>query len=320
MVFNVYLRKCWLLLLFLMLAGNTSILVAADNLNPFIYAGDISGSLQQASSEVKSKIKASAFELVHEYQPNDNSAVFIISSKDLRAEAAKSEHGGFAGVQRLSLVKAGNKYQFSYTNPVFMQHAYLMDKSDLSSYLDKMKTAFGYKEEFGATNMTASKLKRYKYSFGLEKFTDFYELKSYGSSAEAIKELEKGFTVAENGVKKLFTMKFEGKDITLIGVKLDAVGSGEEWLDENKMLEIIDHKDPRRVAYLPYEILVMDGKYYVMAARFRIALYFSDLPMFGPNGFGKLFNVPNAYAKAFTMVTGGEVSKAQTPGGFGGLP
>jgi len=275
---------------------------------PFILADELSISLNDAKSRVKQQIKSSAFDLIAEYSPYEGAVIFIITNDELKKLAAIDTYGGFAAPQRISLTKVDNTVQLAYTNPVYMQYAYRMNKTDLYPILEKMIKAFGYKKDFGGLNLSERKLKRYTYSFGLESFDSFYELPSYNTHQQAIDALLKGFKVRSNGISDIYRINIPGKDQVIFGVSMNAADSGIDELDNKKTMNIVDHLPLKRTAFFPYEIMVDDNNIIVMHARFRIAVNFSDLKMFGKHGFGKLFNTPSAYGKAFTLVSGGNLN------------
>lgn len=298
------------LLYFFMFLSTTVQATDQKKYKPFILADELSSSLNDAKSRLKQQIKASPFELVAEYSPYEDAVIFIISSDELKTQAAKDTYGGYAAPQRISLTRVGNTIQVAYTNPVYMQYAYRMNKADLHPVLEKMKNAFGYKQDFGGLGLNQKKLQRYIYSFGLEAFDSFYQLPVYNTHQQAIDTLLKGFNDPSNGISEVYRINIPGKDQVIFGVSMNAVDSGIEELDNKKTMDIIDHKAVKRTAFLPYEIMVDEGNIIAMHARFRIAVNFSDLNMFGKHGFGKLFNTPAAYGKAFTLVSGGSLKSS----------
>ena len=287
-----------------------------ETFKPFILAKNVSMTMDKAKDILKKQITKSPFSVVAEYQPYDNAYVFIITNDELKSLLSKEKYGGFAAGQRLALTAVDNTIQISYTNPVFMQHAYRLKSVDLTPFLAQMKEAFGFEDFFGGEGLTARKLARYKYSFGLEDFDSFYELPEYDSHVEAIAELVKGFNKKENGITEVYKIKIPGKEQVVFGIHMNGQDSGDEALDLRKTMDIIDHLPLKRTAYLPYEILVDGNNIYAMHARFRIAVNFSDLKMFGKHGFGKLFSTPTSYQKAFMDVAGADATAAPVTNGF----
>jgi len=302
-----------ILLIFLFFTINPSA-YAADNekFKPFILAEQIEMTMDEAKVKLSKQIKQSPFEIIAEYSPYDDAYIYIISNDALKTLASESHYGGFAAPQRISLTLYEGKMQIAYTNPVYMQYAYRMANVNFQPILDDMKQAFGFKIFFGGEGLTARKLKRYKYSFGLEDFDSFYELPSYDSFEEASEALEQGFAERNNGISQVYKIKIPGKEQAVYGISMNAKDSGIEELDTRSTMNIIDYLPLKRTAYLPYEIMV-DGKNIIaLHARFRIASYFYDLKMFGKHGFGQLFSTPSAYYKAFSKASG-EVPEENRP-------
>ncbi len=280
---------------------------AADQqtFTPFVLAAQLTSSMDEAKVKVTQQISKSSFYIVAEYSPYEGAHIYIITSDELKSLAAQSSYGGFAAPQRISLTQVNKNIQVAYTNPVFMQHAYRMKNVDLQPVLNQMTKAFGLEQFFGSEGLTDKKLRRFNYAFGMEKFNHFYELPEYPSHAKAIAALKKGFKENDNGITEIYEIKIPGKKQVVFGVAMSAEDSGVKYLDVKKTMTVIDHKPLKRTAYLPYEIMV-DGKNIIaLHARFRIAVNFSELKMFGKHGFGKLFSTPSAYHKAFTRVSGG---------------
>ncbi len=130
-----------------------------------------------------------------------------------------------------------------------MQHAYRMKNIDLQPILDQMSRAFGFEQFFGGEGLTARKLKRYKYSFGLEGFHSFYELPEYKTHSAAIKALEEGFKKDNSGINKVYKIKIPGKNQVIYGVSMNDRETGEEALNTRKTMDIVDYLPLKRTAY-----------------------------------------------------------------------
>ncbi len=288
-----------------------------ETFKPFVLAEQNNMSMDEAKSKMDKLIRQSPFSIIAEYSPYDDAYIYVITSDELKSLAAETKYGGFAAPQRISLTKVNNQVQISFTNPVYMQHVYRMRNVDLQPILDQMTQAFGFEKFFGGDGLSARKLKRYKYSFGLEGFNSFYELPEYDTHVNALAALIEGFNKRDSGITKVYEIKIPGKQQVIFGVSMNEKESGEEALNTQKTMAIIDYLKLKRTAYLPYEIMVDDNRIIALHARFRIAAYFYDLKMFGPHGFGKLFSTPTAYNKAFTKVSGGDTQQQTEIDGFG---
>ncbi len=298
--------------LFITLSFSTLTLSADDNaaddrvlLKPFVLAEHSKITMDEAKQKMAKLIEPSPFSIVAEYSPYPSTHIYIITSDELKSLASQSPYGGFAAAQRISLTQVANEIQIAYTNPVYMQHAYRMKGIDMQAILDELRQSFGFVEFFGGDGLTAKQLARYNYAMGLEGFSDFYELPEFETHEQAVAALLSGFEQKKNGISQVYKIQIPGKKQVVFGVAMSAEDSGQEDLDVQKTMQVIDYQTLKRSAYLPYEIMVDEQRIIAMHARFRIASYFYDLKMFGKHGFGKLYSVPHSYLDAFTEVLGG---------------
>jgi hypothetical protein len=189
--------------------------------------------------------------------------VIAVTNDELRTTAAKSEHGGFGAAQRVSVTKIGNEVQVAYTNPAYMANAYRM-AGDLKDTAAKLQAALGKVEEYGAKGLTAEKLRKYHYTFGMEYFDEPNELAKYASHEEAVKAVEAGLAAGKQGVTKVYRVDVAGKKETLFGVAMKGEGEAGKFMDDKYIMSEIDFKDVKSTAHLPYDILVSDNKVYAL--------------------------------------------------------
>ena len=64
-------------------------------------------------------------------------------------------------------------------------------------------------------------------------------------------------------------------------------------------MSIVDFERPGKKAYFAYEILVNNDEVEALHMKYRMALYFPDLPMTGDHGFTKLMSSPGEIDDAF---------------------
>ena len=286
-------------------AGNA---LAGDILMPFVLAGTSSGDVATVSGEVKSKLTAAGFEVVGEYSPYAGANIIVVTSDQLKAEAAKSEFGAYGAGQRISITKNGDSTEIVYTNPVYMAAAYRM-ASDLQGVRAALEGALGAKKDFGSEkNLTAEKLRKYHYTVMMEYFDDPSELAEYGSQAEAVKAVEDSLAAGLGATAKVYRIDIPGKDETVFGVALKGMDSDDCSGDEFVMSRI-DKASPRSTAHLPYEIVVSDGTAYALFARFRIAINWPHLPMVASESGGTFMSImcsPGAIEEALIQAAGEE--------------
>ena len=102
--------------------------------------------------------------------------------------------------------------------------------------------------------------------------------------------------VAEDSlIEIVYSVKFPDQKMALYGTAI----KGEEG--EKNFLPKIDFNEPRHVPFLPYEMLVLDGKVISLHGKYRIALSFPDLTM---GTFMKIMSTPGDIADAQKSVFG----------------
>jgi len=281
----------------LMLLGSAAALADDAILKPFVLGSKSSGSVAEKTEAAKTALLANGFTLVGSYSPYPDATILVVTSDELKNNAAASEHGGFGAIQRVSVTKAKGDVQVSYTNPVYMANVYRM-KSDLKEVAAKLQAALGRVEEFGAKGMTASQARKYHYMIGMEYFDEPSELASFGSHEEALNAVEKGLAANKVGASKVYRVDVPGNKETVFGVALKGATEEQKYMDDKFIMSEIDFRDIKSTAHLPYEVLVSDNKVYALYARFRIAIDFPDLSMMGSNSFMNIMKTPEAIRKA----------------------
>jgi hypothetical protein len=265
-------------------------------LKPFVLASKGEGTLSEKTVQVKAALTTAGFAVVGEYAPYVSADIIIVTSDELKKNAAASEFGGYGAVQRVSITEAGKEIQVSYTNPVYMANVYRM-QDDLSAVAVKLATALGKIEEFGAKGMTAKQARKYHYMVGMEYFDEPSVLAEYGSYDEAVQAVDVKLASNKNGVSKVYRVDVPGKQESVFGVGLKGSDDAKSMDDEFIMKEI-DFRDVKSTAHLPYEVLVSGNKVYALYARYRIAINFPDLSMMGKNSFMNIMKAPEAIRKA----------------------
>lgn len=276
----------------LMMFAATGAQAADALLKPFVLASKSAGTVAEKSAQVKTALATAGFSIAGEYAPYPGTSIIIVTSDELKKNAAASEYGGYGAVQRVSVTEAGGQVQVSYTNPVYMANAYRM-KDDLGGVAASLASALGKMEEFGAQGMTAKQARKYHYTIGMEYFDEPSELAEYGSYEEAVQAVDAKLAKNGNGVSKVYRVDVPGKQESVFGVALKGSGDGK-YMDDQFIMKEIDFHDVKSTAHLPYEVLVSGNKVYALYARFRIAINFPDLSMMGRNSFMNIMKTPEA--------------------------
>ncbi len=287
--------KNWLVAAMVLLSTNA---VANDELlKPFVLASKSAGTVTEKVAATEAALTANGFVVVGTYSPYPDATILIVTSNEMKSNAAESEHGGFGAVQRIAITKVKDEVQVSYTNPVYIANIYRM-QGDLKDVSVKLATVLGRMEEFGAKGMTAKKARKYNYMIGMEYFDEPSELATYGSHEEALKAVDLGLAENKFGVSKVYRVDIPGKKESVFGVAMAGTSEANKFMDDKYIMSEIDFRDIKSTAHLPYEILVSGNKVYALYARFRIAVSFPDLSMMGKNSFMNIMKAPEAIRKA----------------------
>jgi hypothetical protein len=286
-------RNIVLATMLLICAGQ--VLASEEILKPFVLGSKGLGDLEEKIEATKAALVANGFTVVGAYSPYTDAEVIVVTNDELKKNAAKSEHGGFGAIQRISVtnVKIDNEIQVSYTNPVYMANVYRMN-GNLQGVRAKLRKALGRIQDFGAQGMTASKLRKYHYLIGMEEFNEPSLLASYGSHDEAVKAVEKGLMPGKYGLTKVYRVDIPGKQEVVFGVGMKGATEAEKYADDKFIMREIDFRDLKSTAHLPYEILVSGKDIFALYARFRIAINFPDLAIVDKNSFMNIMNTPEA--------------------------
>ncbi len=274
-------------------------------LKPFTLAKIYKNStLTQVSEKVKRQLTRAGFKVVGTYAPNKTIKIFIVTNSILLKTAAKSKFGGFGAAIRVSVTQVKRDVQVAHNNPTYMAIAYSM-KNYLSSTRQKLAKTLGYVKDFGGKGIPANELGDYNYAFGLEGFNGFMDLAEYKSHKAALKFVEAGFKRSLKDMKKVYRIDIPGKKQSVFGISLKNDKNDQKFLNDSFVMDIIDNKELRRSAHLPYELMVIDKRVIIMHPHFRLAINFPDLRMFGKHSFGKLMDLPYIYEEFFVQLAGG---------------
>lgn len=294
-------------LLLMPLAGGVQ---AAERYKPFVLAYKGPADFEAKVEETRQALTGAGFEVLGEYTPYkdtfvDNTRVIVVTNDELKKAARMTKYGGFAAPWRVAVTQVGGEVQVAYANPIYIANAYRL-KSDLNGVSEALRQALGAQETFGSRKgLTARKLRKYHYTFGMEYFDDPYELAEYDSHRAAVEALEKNLAAGVAGVTKVYRLDLSN-DVTVFGVARKAPSEDEKYMDENFIMTNVDFADLKGTAYLPYEIMVDGDKVIALHMRFRMAVHYPDLKMMGKNSFMNIMPSPNAIRKALAAAAGGE--------------
>ena len=283
---------------------------AAEKFKPFVLAFKGPADFDAKVNETRDKLKAEGFRILGEYSPYegthvDKAHVIVVTNDELIKAAGMSKMGGFAAPWRIGITKVGDEVQVAYPNPVYIAKAYRL-KTDLDGVNDALRRSLGAIETFGSKKgLSARKLRKYHYTFGMEYFDDVYKLAEYDSHKAAVDAIEKNLAAGVSGVTKVYRLDLP-KGGTVFGVARKAGENGDEHMDDAWIMGNVDFEGLKTTPYLPYEILVDGNKVVALHMRFRMALHRPDLKMMGSNSFMNIMPSPKAVERALRAVAGGK--------------
>jgi len=291
--------------MFVPLAGSVQ---AAEYFKPFVLASRGPGDFDAKVQATRDALKKAGFAVLGEYSPYqktfvDNAHVIVVTNDELKKAAAMTEYGGFAAPWRVAVTKVGNDVQVAYPNPAYIANAYRL-KSELNGVSEALRSALGAEDTFGSEKgLTARKLRKYHYTFGMEYFDNPYELAEYNSHKEAVAAIENNLAQGVAGVTKVYRLDLPN-NVTVFGVARKAPTEADLDMDEQHIMSEVDFGELKGTAYLPYEMMVYGNKVVALHMRFRMAVHYPDLKMMGKNSFMNIMPSPNAIQKALAAAAG----------------
>lgn len=279
---------------------------AEGYIKPFVLAQYVTGTeLDKHSKLIRKNLVKAGFQVVGVYSPYPKSEIYSITSPRLKKIAAKTPHGGFGAVIKVSIIETKQGIQVSYNNPAYLGLAYNMG-SRLETIQSMLSNSIGFKQEFGGGNgIKADDLPSYNYTFGLEGFDGFMELAEFKSFRQAVAKVQKGLEQGKYGIKQVYRVDIPGKKQVVFGISMQADVQKQPFLNDEYVMSVIDHKTLKRLPHLPYEIMVDDYRVIALHPHFRLAVDFPEMRMFGANSFGKLMDLPYVYEEYFIKTIGG---------------
>ena len=279
----------------------------AEVLKPFVLGKTVSGKMADVAQYTKVQLTGQGFTIVGTYSPYPNATVICASHPDISAAAAKAENGGFGAAQRVAVTETDGKLQVTYVNPAYLGTAYGLGK--LESISAKLEAALGHEQEYGSEKgIKEEKLGpgKYHYKMMMPYFDDIDVLNTYADYQAGVETVEANLAAGKGGTAKVYRIDLPGKDVSVFGVAIpqgDGPDSGDKDTDK-EITDIIDYREIRSTAYLPYEIMVQGNQAIALRGRYRIAVHFPDTSMAGKHGFTKIMSSPGGIKNALKAVAG----------------
>ncbi len=298
-------KKLFLLLMLFFLAF---MMAGASVLKPYIMAGVEKGNYTSVVLKTEKALKNAGFEIVGKYSPmKDQNRTVICATHELIEKSVMTVGGltAFGSVIRFGVYRNGKDIEISYINPLYWGNAYYRDdfprvEKNYNALVEKIASLFKdlkdyWNSEFGSKQgKSVEKLRKYSYMIGMPKFDKVVTIAENSDHDQMVKRIRKNLAAKLGGSINVYEVTYPGKKLTLFGVGL----WGQKG--EKKFLPVIDFKQPRHVAFMPYELLVMKNRVVMLHGRFRIALSFPDLTM---GTFMKIVSTPGAIANSMRILT-----------------
>ncbi len=281
----------------------------AEDLKPFVLGNPPAGDMATVAAWTEKSLADHGFTVVGSYSPFPGAMVICASHPALTAAVAAraSENGAFGLAQRVAVAEVEGVIQLSYMNPAYLGAAYGL--GPLSEVSAALGAALGSTGTFGSEKGVAEeKLApgKYHYMAFMPYFQDVWELNTHADHGAAVAAVDANLSAGKGGTSKVYRIDLPGHDVSVFGVGIpvgDGPDSGAKDTDK-EILDIIDHKSPRSIAYLPYEIMVTGNRVIALAGKYRIAVHFPDTPMASAHGFTKIMSSPPGIQAALEAVAG----------------
>ncbi|MBW2466094.1 MAG: hypothetical protein JRF02_02235 [Deltaproteobacteria bacterium] len=278
----------------------------AEVLKPFVLGTEVPGTMTEVTKHVTAKLTEQGFTVVGTYSPYPNATVICASHPELSAAAAGAANGGFGAAQRVAVTEVAGILQVTYMNPAYLGTAYGLGK--LEPVAAKLAAALGREQVFGAKGIKEKKLApgKYHYKIMMPYFDDVHKLNTFADHKTAVQTVETNLAAGKGGTAKVYRIDLPGRDVSVFGVAIpqgDGTDSGAKDTDK-EIMDIIDYKELRSTAYLPYELMIQGNEVIALHSRFRIAVHFPDTSMMGSHGFTAIMSSTKGIKKALEAVAG----------------
>ena len=257
-----------------------------QSIQPYIIIGESGKSISGTEDDIVESFFMKNIDILGKYHPagDKNRLVLVVSNGDLiRAVQKGKPSAGFLAAIRIAITREDDMTYVSCQNPeywgnVYFQEDYLAVRKHILKFREKLFRAMPkmrgrFNWQFGCEKgCTPEKMRHYRYMFGMPYFEDMVELAEFDSYADAVATVENNFSQSEF-CTKVFEKEIPGKNVKLYGVGL----GGDRG--EGRFISILDVADIKHPAFLPYEMLVIENKVYMLSGRFRIPVSFPDMTL-----------------------------------------
>ena len=255
----------------------------ASAISPYLRVAELDLSMDEAVAEVNKALKDAGYEVIGQYQPGNNSDLFVVvfSSEALEKLSRKSsDRGLLAAAMKVGFQKSEGKISVSLVNPEYLFYAYFRDLMDqqefktkalgISSDIKKSLSGLGQGMQGFGGELSADDLKKYRYMAGMPKFDKAVKVAEFDNFDQGLSAIRKGLSSQSESLK-VFEIVDETSKTAVFGVGLKDAEKGEAHF-----LPIIGES---HVAAMPYEIILQNNEVSMLHGRFRFALHWPELTM-----------------------------------------
>jgi hypothetical protein len=278
------------------------ILSFAQKISPYYNCGLVAGTTATVKEKVLALLEEKGYNVVGSYNVSakSNLHVVAISSSDLQTVCLKvKEKGILAATLRIGFEQKGQNVELTMLNPRYLFLGYLRKSYDANkNSLDKidsevkavMKSLANTLTPFGG-EVAESNMRHYHYMSMMPYFEDSVELKTFDSFDKAISTIDVNLGKTVGGCKKVYKLSFSTQKMAVYGIGLSDKAKGEPHF-----LPIVGEKN---FVAMPYEIVVMNNKVFMLHGRFRFAFYWPALTM---GTFTKIMSTPGDVEDTMKML------------------
>jgi len=272
-----YMKKIMVSALFILFSTLT---FSQELISPFIKLGTKKANISSVTEEVKNNLKSANFSIIGEYSPLRDDSIYIIAftSEELYPLTDSLEGMNIlASVFKIGLTFNNKKTEILVTNPSYLAHAFLgqhiteQHKQLFKSIENKILTSFNCSSPiYCGGEMEVLKLATYSYKPNMPSISTPKLLKEFTSYSTAVQVIKSNLDARKGKNMKIFELINTNKQIAVFGV-----GITNDLKGENRYLSTLG-KD--KAASLPYEIVVIANKAFMIDRAYRFALFYPSIP------------------------------------------
>ncbi len=283
--------KKFLVILFILI-GFSLLYSETVRYKPYILARIVKGEMDEAVAELEKLLTDNGFEIVGKYSPmqDKNRIVICVTNEDLKKSVDKVidklEIIAFASVMRFAIIKEKDKIRISYRNPLYWGNAcFRKDFPKVEGHYNSLnsKIVEMFKGLPGVRNRPygsekgekIKSLRKFRFGWFFPYFDDVFLVAKNTNYEKVLKTTEENLSKNVADTKKVYSISFPGKKLTLYGIAVYCKNC------EPFYLPICDKKTHNNHdASLPWEMLVMEKKVVMLHGKFLLVLAYPDFGMF----------------------------------------